>query len=168
MTFAAPATSTGGVKPADLNGHLLLIMPIEYKAGIVTSMGEAEAIECEVVDLDTNEEHTSVLFFNIALRNALRPNIGAQVLGRIGQGVAKPGKNAPWILNDATTNKADIDKATAYLAAKATGTFKPAAPATASAPAETEASAAAAALAALGVDVNDPSAAALLAQLKNK
>ena len=164
MQFAAPAASTGGIKPADVNGHLLLITPLEYKTGITTSMGEAEAIECDVVDLDTNEEHTSVLFFNIALRSALRPNIGAQVLGRIGQGVAKPGKTAPWILNDATTNKADIDKATAYLAAKATGGFVPAAPA-ATASAAAPSATAAAALAALGVDVNDPSAAALLAQL---
>lgn len=162
MTFAAPATSSGGVKPADLNGHLLLITPHEYKTGIVTSMGEAEAIECDVVDLDTNEEHFSVLFFNVALRSALKPNIGAQVLGRIGQGVAKPGKTAPWILNDATANQADIDKATAYLAAKATGNFKPAQPA---ATATDNTSATVAALAALGVDVNDPSAAALLAQL---
>lgn len=158
MEFAAPATSSG-VKVADLNGHLLLISPLEYKTGIQTSMGDAEAISCDVVDLDTNEEHTSVLFFNGALRGALQPNIGKQVLGRIGQGVAKPGKNPPWILNDATTNKADIDKATAYLAAKATGGFAPAKPA--AAPSAT----AAAALAALGVDVNDPSAATLLAQL---
>ena len=158
--FAAPATPSGGVKPADLQGHLLLITPNEYKTGIVTSMGEAEAIDCDVVDLDTNEEHVSVLFFNVALRSALKPNIGNQVLARIGQGVAKPGKNAPWILLDATTNKADIEKATAYLAAKATGNFKPASPA--AAPAAPEA---ASALSALGVDMSDPAVAALLAQL---
>jgi hypothetical protein len=84
-SFAAPASPSGGVKPADLNGHLLLISPTEYKSGIVTSMGEAEAIECDVVDLDTNEEHVSVLFFNIALRSALKPNIGNQVLARTRQ-----------------------------------------------------------------------------------
>lgn len=115
--FAAPASSEGAsVKPADLEGHLLIIKPVEYKTGIQTSLGEAEAVEVDLVDLDTNTEHTSVLFFNVALRNALRPNIGKQVLARIGKGVAKPGKTAPWILLNATDNQADIDKATSYLA----------------------------------------------------
>ena len=115
--FEAPATIEGSsVRPADLNGHLLIIKPIEYKTGIATQLGVAEAIEVDLVDLDTNEEHNSVLFFNIALRNALKPNIGKQVLARIGQGTAKPGKSAPWILVNATDNQADIDKATAYLA----------------------------------------------------
>lgn len=115
--FAAPSAMEGSsVRPADLNGHLLIIKPIEYKTGIATQLGTAEAIEVDLVDLDTNEEHKSVLLFNIALRNALKPNIGKQVLARIGQGTAKPGKSAPWILINATDNQADIDKATAYLA----------------------------------------------------
>ena len=115
--FAAPASQEGAsVKPADLQGHLLIIKPVEYKTGITTSLGEAEAIEVDLIDLDTNEEHNSVLFFNIALRNALKSNIGQQVLARIGQGVAKPGKSAPWILINAADNAADVEKATAYLA----------------------------------------------------
>ena len=36
---------------------------------------------------------------------------------RIGQGPAKPGKSAPWILLDATSDAAAIAKANAYLAA---------------------------------------------------
>jgi hypothetical protein len=115
--FAAPASQEGAsVKPADLQGHLLIIKPVEYKTGIQTSLGEAEAIEVDVIDLDTSEEHTSVLFFNVALRSALKPNIGKQVLARIGQGVAKPGKSAPWILINAADTPADVEKATAYLA----------------------------------------------------
>ena len=113
--FAAPASSAESVKPADLQGHLLIITPVEYKTGISTSLGEAEAIEVNVVDLDTNTEHHSVLFFNVALRSALKPNIGKQVLARIGQGVAKPGKSAPWILVNATDDPEAIAKATAYL-----------------------------------------------------
>ena len=114
--FAAPASSGDSVKPADLQGHLLIIKPVEYKTGIQTSLGEAEAIEVDLVDLDTNEEHNSVLFFNVALRSALKSNIGKSVLARIGQGVAKPGKSAPWILVDATTDADAVTKATAYLA----------------------------------------------------
>lgn len=130
--FAAPASTEGSsVKPADLQGHLLIIKPVEYKTGIQTSLGEAEAIEVDLVDLDTNTEHSSVLFFNVALRNSLKPNIGKQVLARIGQGVAKPGKSAPWVLINATENQADIDKATAYLA----GSVSAVAPTTPAAPA---------------------------------
>lgn len=114
--FTSPATSGDTVKPADLQGHLLIIKPVEYKTGIQTTLGEAEAIEVDLVDLDTNTAHSSVLFFNIALRGALKPNIGKSVLARIGQGVAKPGKSAPWILIDATTDADAVAKATAYLA----------------------------------------------------
>jgi hypothetical protein len=115
--FVAPASQEGAsVKPADLQGHLLIIKPVQYKTGIQTSLGEAEAIEVDIVDLDTSEEHTSVLFFNVALRSALKSNIGKQVLARIGQGVAKPGKSAPWILINAADNAADVEKATSYIA----------------------------------------------------
>jgi hypothetical protein len=127
-TFAAPSSQESGIRPADVNGHLLIIKPIEYRTGINTSLGEAEAIECDVIDLDTNTEHHSVLFFNIALRSSLRSNIGKTVLSRMGQGIAKPGKSAPWILIDATTNEADVAKATAYLA----GSIKAPSPAVAS------------------------------------
>lgn len=113
--FSAPASSEASVKPADLQGHLLIISPVEYKTGILTSLGEAEAIEVNIVDLDTNTTHDSVLFFNVALRSALKPNIGKQVLARIGQGVAKPGKSAPWILINATDDAAAVAKATAYI-----------------------------------------------------
>jgi hypothetical protein len=157
MSFASPASSELGPKPADLNGHLLIITPNEYKTGIVTSLGEAEAIQCDVVDLDTSEEHFDVLFFNVALRSALKPNIGKQVLARIGQGIAKPGKSAPWILNDATQSADDIKCATDYLSAKATGAFT-------SAPAVEAKTGSADALKSV-VDVNDPAIAALLASL---
>jgi len=127
-TFAAPATQSDSVRPADLLDHLLIIKPKEYLTGINTSLGEAEAIEVDLIDLDTNTEHNSVLFFNIALRTSLRTNIGKTVLSRMGQGIAKPGKSAPWILIDATTDADAVAKATAYLA----GSIKAPAPAVAS------------------------------------
>uniref|UniRef100_UPI00200F1B33 hypothetical protein n=1 Tax=Escherichia coli TaxID=562 RepID=UPI00200F1B33 len=72
MTFAAPSNNTGeSVKVADLAGHLLIITPTEYKTGIQTVHGLAEAVEVEVIDLDTKQTHASLLWFNIALRNAL-------------------------------------------------------------------------------------------------
>lgn len=150
MAFTAPASSSEGVKVADLNGHLLIVTPIEYKTGINTVNGIAEAIEVEIVDLDTNEEHNSVLWFNVALRNSLKPLIGNKVLGRIGQGAAKPGKNAPWILLDATGDAEAVDKANAYIAG---GIKAPAPVATAPAPTAT---------------LDDPAVQALLAQLGAK
>jgi len=119
MTFAAPSNATESVKVADLANHLLIIEPVEYKTGIPTVHGEAEAIEVNVIDLDTNKEHSSLLWFNVALRNALKSKTGQKVLARIGQGTAKPGKSAPWILVDATGDAAAIAKANSYLSTAA-------------------------------------------------
>lgn len=123
MTFAAPSNANETVKVADLAGHLLIITPVEYKTGIPTVHGDAEAIEVNIIDLDTNKEHSSLLWFNVALRNALKSKVGQKVLAKIGQGTAKPGKSAPWILIDATSDAAALAKANAYLGA----TPKPAA-----------------------------------------
>jgi hypothetical protein len=115
MTFAAPSNNTEGVKVADLANHLLIITPIEYKTGIQTVHGLAEAVEVNVVDLETNATYDSLLWFNVALRNSLKTKIGQRVLARLGQGPAKPGKSAPWILLDATSDANAVAKANAYL-----------------------------------------------------
>ena len=117
MTFASPGNQSESVKVADLANHLLIITPVEYKTGIETVHGIAEAVEVNVYDLDTNTEHNSLLWFNVALRNALKTKLNQKVLARIGQGSAKPGKSAPWILLDATSDAAAITRANAYLAA---------------------------------------------------
>ena len=116
MTFSPPSMNESGPKVADLAGQLLIITPTDYKIGIKTIHGDAEAVEVSLVNLDTNKSYESVLFFNVALRSALKSKIGQKVLARIGQGTAKPGKSAPWILLDATTDAAALAKANAYLA----------------------------------------------------
>lgn len=115
MTFAAPSNANENVKVADLANHLLIIDPVEYKTGIPTVHGEAEAIEVNIIDLDTGKQHSSLLWFNVALRNSLKGKIGQRVLAKIGQGTAKPGKSAPWILIDATSDAIALAKANAYL-----------------------------------------------------
>ena len=116
MTFASPASSASdSIKVADLANHLLIITPIEYKTGIQTVHGLAEAVEVNVYDLDTSTEHNSLLWFNVALRNALKTKINEKILARIGQGTAKPGKSAPWILLDATSDPQALMKANNYL-----------------------------------------------------
>lgn len=153
--FATPATGSDSVKPADLNGHLLLVTPLEFKESITTAFGDSSAIAVDLVDLDTNEEFHDVLFFGRGLIANLKSNIGAQVLGRMGQGIARPGQSAPWILEAATD--ADTAKAVAYVQAKATGNI--ATPAPTATPAQALSSVA---------DVNDPAIAALIAQLTAK
>jgi hypothetical protein len=170
MTFTPPATNSGDyVKIGDLNGHLCIFTPTEFIESITTSMGDSTAIKADIVDLDSGEEHEGVLLFNKALITSLKANIGAQVLARVGQGIAKPGKSAPWILNDATTDATAVNKATAYLAIKASAGLTQPAKETPSAVApagglSTEALAALAGVA----DVSDPAIAAALAKLANK
>ena len=115
MAFEAPSAATESVKVADLNGKLLIIEPIEYKTGIQTVHGETDAIEVNIVNLDDNAVHNNVLFFNVALKNALKSKVGHKVLARIGQGQAKPGKSAPWILLDATNDATAVAKANAFI-----------------------------------------------------
>jgi hypothetical protein len=147
MAFSAPSSNNESVKVADLNGHLLILEALEYKTGIPTVHGDADAIEVRINDLETGHTHESVLFFNVALKNALKTKIGQKVLARIGQGTAKPGKSAPWILIDATGDGDAVAKANAFIAGS---------PAVASAPAPAAA------------NVNDPAVQALLAQLGAK
>jgi hypothetical protein len=148
MAFSAPSSNTESVKVADLNGHLLILEPIEYKTGIPTVHGDADAIEVRINDLDTGFNHDSVLFFNVALKNALKTKIGQKVLARVSQGTAKAGKSAPWILVDATGDADAVAKANAFIG-------------NAGAPAPV-------AVAPAAANINDPAVQALLAQLGAK
>jgi hypothetical protein len=153
MAFSAPSSNNESVKVADLNGHLLILEALEYKTGIPTVHGDADAIEVRINDLDTGFNHESVLFFNVALKNALKTKIGQKVLARIGQGTAKPGKSAPWILVDATGDADAVAKANAFIA---NGSVT------------ANAGGATASVAAAPANVNDPAVQALLAQLGAK
>jgi hypothetical protein len=135
VMFTAPTQGGGdSVKVADLAGKLLIITPIEHKKEITTVHGVTDAIEVNLVDLDGDETHNNILFFNVALKNALKDKIGQRVLARIGQGTAKAGKSAPWVLIDATGNPDDLAKANAFIGG---GNAKASAPATPQAPIDT-------------------------------
>lgn len=142
--FSAPSTPTTGVKVADLEGKLLVIEPTEFKTEITTVHGVTDAVQVNLLDVDSGTRHNDVLFFNVALKNALKPKIGQKVLARIGKGVAKPGKSAPWILLDASAEEGAIAKAQAALGASS--------PAATPAPAATP-------------DINSPEIAELLKKL---
>ncbi len=118
--FAAPA-STGGIDLKAANGHLLLITPLSVEEGINTVHGPTSAIRADIVDLDSGDEFTDVLVFPKVLQGQLRSQIGKKVLGRLGQGIAKPGQSAPWTLNAFTP--ADVKTAEAYIAKQQTPQF---------------------------------------------
>ena len=114
MEFSAPSQGTM-LKPADVEGHVLVVEPSEYVANITTAFGESDAIRVTVHDISDAETYSDVLWFSSALVGSLKGNIGKRVLGVMGKGVAKAGQSAPWILVDASGNEAAVTAATAYL-----------------------------------------------------
>ena len=124
---------------ADHVGSLCLFFVHEVRQGLPTSFGDREAVACDVHVLegqDAGEIFQDCLIFQGGLIGSLRRAAGGDpVLGRIAQGIAKPGQNAPYILSEFTP--ADAAKAEAYLTERAkrfTGTSA-AADATVAAPA---------------------------------
>lgn len=114
--FASPSSPSGGITWADHKGSLLLIEPLAAETGIQTSFGSADAVRANVYVLDgpgAGQEHPDTLVFPKLLQSQLKGQIGAKVLGRLGQGNAKPGQSAPWLLEEATAD--DIAKAEAWV-----------------------------------------------------
>lgn len=114
--FANPSTATGIDLKAML-GSLLLITVNGIEENIPTAYGPTSAVRADVVVLDgasKGETIDDTLIFPRVLQSQLKAHAGkSKVLGRLGQGTAKPGQSAPWILSEATD--ADKQAATAYL-----------------------------------------------------
>jgi hypothetical protein len=120
--FASPG-STSGLDLKTLNGTLLLIEPISLETGVKTSLGDKDAIRANVAVLDGPDAGTEIndaLVFPRVLIGQLRSRVGQRVLGRLGQGVPKPGQSAPWILHEATA--ADVEIGTRWLASHSLAT----------------------------------------------
>jgi len=131
ITFASPSTGGGTVlKPADVEGHLLVVEPVEFIASMATSMGESDAVSVTVYDITTQETHESVLWFSRVLVGSLKGRIGQKVLGVMGKGEAKPGQTAPWVLKDASGEPKAVKAATDYLVANVAEQLAPPADAT--------------------------------------
>jgi hypothetical protein len=114
MQFSAPAAGSV-LKPAEVEGHLLVVEPTEYIENMSTQMGNSDAVRCTVHDITTSETHEEVLWFSTVLVGSLRSRIGSKVLGMMGKGVAKPGQTAPWLLQDASGEPAAVQAAKTYL-----------------------------------------------------
>jgi hypothetical protein len=125
ITFASPSTGGGTVlKPADIEGHLLIVEPAEFIEKMTTSMGESDAISLTVHDITTQETHENVLWFSKVLVGSLKGRIGQKVLGVMGKGDAKPGQTAPWVLKDASGEPKAVEAATAYLTGQVAAELK--------------------------------------------
>ena len=123
--FADPAQPSSGINYTELHGALLLIKPLMVEPHIQTvhtRPGEQNpAVRADVAVLDgpqAGTEYIDTLIFPRVLQSPLKSRVGQIVLGRLGQGVAKPGQSAPWTLDAAS----EADKATAgaFLARKST------------------------------------------------
>lgn len=127
--FDAPITG-GNLKPADVEGHLLVVEPLEYVPNMTTAFGESDAVRVNVHDISAQETHENVLWFPKALVGSLKPSIGKRILAVMGKGTAKAGQSPPWVLIDATANSEAVTAATNYLNGQVAATISaPAAPA---------------------------------------
>lgn len=105
MNFNDPSSSD--LLPLDdLVGSLLLLTVYEETDPINTVHGPQTAIRADVVVLDgklSGEQYEDTLIFPRVLKSQLRRSAGGlMVVGRLGQGVKKPGQNPPWTLTAAT------------------------------------------------------------------
>lgn len=123
--FDAPAAAGETLKPAEVNGHLLIVRPTSYEPNLTTSFGGKDAVRVNVVDLDAADYTTGevgtlttgALWFSGLLVGGLKSQIGKTILARMGQGVANPGQSAPWKLEDATGDPAAVQRAQAWMTA---------------------------------------------------
>ena len=110
--FVSASAPSGGIDWSDYKGKLLVIEPLSYETGIKTSFGDADAVRANVHVLTgpaESEDYEDTLIFPKLLVGQTKNQIGRKVVGRLGQGVAKPGQSAPWVLEPATED--DIAKA---------------------------------------------------------
>lgn len=94
-------------KAAEHLGALCAFVEPDWETDVSTANGPADVAKCRyVIVLDGANAGTvfeSTMIFGKALAPAVYANGESPiVLGRIGQGEAKPGQNAAWLLNEAT------------------------------------------------------------------
>lgn len=118
--FATPPAPSSGVKWRDLYGALLAVDVLGVEPDIQTQFGPSDAVRATITVIDgegdaAGDVYNDALVFPRVLRSQLEAAVGQTVLGRLGQGTAKPGQSAPWILNDPTAD--DVAKAEEFFAA---------------------------------------------------
>lgn len=113
--FSTPAASSG-VEWESLKDSLLIIDVAAVEHDVPTVHGVAANVvkaTISVVDgAKAGEVMADTLIFPKVLVSSLSPRVGHKVLARLGQGEAKPGKSAPWVLTDPTDE--DVAKGIAF------------------------------------------------------
>ena len=122
IVSAAPGSV--GITWEDFEGKLFVIEPLEVEKGLTTvhskAPGDTDAVRANVwvvlsKDGSKFETFEDTLIFPRALQGQVRRQIGSIVVGRLGKGEKKPGKNPPWVLAEATP--ADLKAASAFWSA---------------------------------------------------
>lgn len=127
--FVSAAPPSGGIKFDDYKGTLLVIEPLSVEAGIQTAYGSADAVKANVYAITgpgSSDDYEDCLIFPKVLAGQLKSQIGKKVVGRLGQGQAKPGQSAPWLLEPAGDD--DLAKAQEWLNNRAKPAVTSAAP----------------------------------------
>lgn len=108
------------LKYNELSGALLLVVPTEHVQQIQTVHGLTDAVRANVIVLDgaqAGRELQDTLIFPRVLKSSLKSKIGQIVVGRLSQGQAKVGQNAPWIF--ITPSDAELAQAQQFVAQRA-------------------------------------------------
>lgn len=116
--FATPAPAGGSTDYHALNGHLLIFDVTEVVKDVKTVNGLRDAVRATITDIDTGDVNEDTLIFPKVLKSQLTSRVGKKVLGRLGQGAAKPSQSPPWVLAEATPD--DYETAGKYLASQIT------------------------------------------------
>jgi len=108
--FGKPVTSSGdNFKAEAYEGKLVLFMG-HQKMNVDTVHGEATIAECQLVACpEAGEVVSDVWVFGMSLAPSVYKSPAPVVVGIIGRGTAKPGKSAPWQLQEAS--EAQTEKA---------------------------------------------------------
>lgn len=120
--FSEPQTGDF-VKPADLEGHLLVVRPIEQVWGVVTDFTGPEGKDGIVVDLcdldgdDGPTVYKGCVWLSSKLIGSLKRSCGQLVLGTMGKGAKKGSGLPPWILYAVATDSKDYKRAAAWVQA---------------------------------------------------
>lgn len=128
-SFSTPAAPSGGIDWANFKGSLLLVEVLAQEHGVQTVHGLADPVRANVKVIDgpgAGDSYDDTLIFPKVLIGQTKSKVGEKVLGRLGQGVAKPGQSAPWQLDAASAE--DIAKAEAWVAANSKPAVTSAAP----------------------------------------
>jgi hypothetical protein len=115
--FKKPAAASGRLDWGELNGSLILAYAKGIETSVQTSVGEKDCVVSDVHVLDGAQQgriYRNAYVFPVVLQDQLRDEIGGEpILGRVGQGTAKRGQSAPWLLEEGSAKDEKI--ASAYL-----------------------------------------------------